>query len=375
MAKKHQKHTNLTRRKNGNFAPNEVSILGAKCSIISDLVHQVSQRLSQYKLAYFDASHAKDVEANRLSDFTFHHEGNLSITTSGPINEYAQRIQFSQFDYVFINGNHYAGEQQIVLLDPEKEASINKRINQISDVQFFVKLTEDIEPFESLQEKFSNCKEIPIYGIDEEEKIIEHVSKLLSKTIPSIKGLVLTGGKSTRMGRDKSQLEYYGQPQKEFVKDLLENQGFETFYSVRNVTSSAVEKSQLISEIPDTFFNLGPFGGICSAFQKDPNSAWFVLATDLPFVNKDLIQLLLEKRNPAKVATAVKGKGKQFPEPLITIYEPKAYPILLQYLAQGYSCPRKMLINSDVEIVEVEDDLIRNVNTPEEYEAVKKELV
>ena len=48
--------------------------------------------------------------------------------------------------------------------------------------------------------------------------------------------------------------------------------------------------------------------------------------------------------------------------------------MLLQYLAQGYSCPRKMLINSDVEIVEVNDNLIRNVNTPEEFEAAKLEL-
>jgi molybdenum cofactor guanylyltransferase len=47
---------------------------------------------------------------------------------------------------------------------------------------------------------------------------------------------------------------------------------------------------------------------------------------------------------------------------------------LLQYLAQGYSCPRKMLINNDVEIVEIDDDLIRNINTPEEFEAVKKEI-
>ena len=33
-----------------------------------------------------------------------------------------------------------------------------------------------------------------------------------------------------------------------------------------------------------------------------------------------------------------------------------------------------MLINSDVEIVEVEDNLIRNINTPEEYNAALKEL-
>ena len=124
----------------------------------------------------------------------------------------------------------------------------------------------------------------------------------------------------------------------------------------------------------DVFLNLGPFGGICSAFQKDPNTAWLVIATDLPFINEEVIQLLLQKRNPSKVATAIRGKGNEFVEPLITIYEPKAYPVLLQYLAQGYSCPRKMLINSDVEIVEVDASLIRNINTPEAFEVAKKEI-
>ena len=91
-------------------------------------------------------------------------------------------------------------------------------------------------------------------------------------------------------------------------------------------------------------------------------------------MNDEIIEQLLKRRNPSKVATAIKGKNKEFVEPLIAIYEPKAYPILLQYLAQGYSCPRKMLINSDVEIIEIDDDFIRNINTPEEFELAKKEL-
>ena len=99
-----------------------------------------------------------------------------------------------------------------------------------------------------------------------------------------------------------------------------------------------------------------------------------MLATDVPFVDNKLIKLLLKHRNPSKIATAIKGKSKQFVEPLIAIYEPKAYPVLLSYLAQGYSCPRKVLINSDVEIVEVDDALIQNINTPEEYQKAIKEL-
>ena len=383
---KHTKHTNIAKRNNGNFAPNEISILGTNCGVIADLVKHVSKKLSKYNLAYFDASHAKDVEDTILSEYVFHHEGNLQITTSGNVNKFEQRLQFSQYDYVFINGNHYAGSKQIVFLDPEKEASINKRIDQISEIVFFVKSSKDVVLFQSLKDKFSNWMEIPQYDVDDIENITNHIEKIVEETIPKMKGLVLVGGKSTRMGKDKSQLNYFGKPQKEIAKELLEKLGLKTFYSVRpfdsaqgdnriqNVTSSGVEKSQNVNEIHDTFLNLGPFGGICSAFQKDPNSAWFVLATDVPFVNDALIKLVIEKRNPSKVATAIKGKGKQFVEPLITIYEPKAYPILLQYLAQGYSCPRKMLINSDVEIVEVDDDLIRNVNTPEEFEIAKSEI-
>jgi molybdopterin-guanine dinucleotide biosynthesis protein A len=367
----HTKHTNLERRNNDNFAPNEISILGTNCNAISDLVSKVSQKLTGYKLAYFDASHAKNIEGNALSEFVFHHQGNLQIATTGIINKFQQRLDFAQFDCVFINGNHYPGTKQILILDPAKEASVLKRVAQLQNIQFVIKLTKDTAYFSFLEEKYPQIKNIISYTIDEIDAIATHVNSLIQKKVAPVKGLVLVGGKSTRMGRDKSELNYFGKAQKEVAKELLENRNMETFYSVQKFSQKEVAISK---EIQDTFLNLGPFGGICSAFQKDPNAAWFVLATDLPFVNDELINWVLEKRNPSKVATAIKGKGKDFPEPLITIYEPKAYPILLQYLAQGYSCPRKMLINSDVEIVEIDDDLIRNINTAEEFEAAKKEI-
>ena len=364
---KHKKHTNLERRDNDNFAPNEISILGTSCGVISDLVSEISQKLSDYKLAYFDASHAKDVLENNLSEYVFHHQGNLQITTSGNINKFQQRLDFAQFDCVFINGNHYQGAKQILILDEAKEASVLKRLEQLDSIQFIIKLKSETEYFDFLVEKYPNIKNKICYTIDEVDKIVIHINNFIQEKLAPIKGLVLVGGKSTRMGQDKSELNYFGKPQKEHVKELLESNNLETFYSVQNL-------SEKKDEISDKFINLGPFGGICSAFQKDPNAAWFVLATDVPFVDKNLITRLLEKRNPSKVATAIKGKGKEFVEPLITIYEPKAYPILLQYLAQGYSCPRKMLINSDVEIVEIDDFFIRNINTPEEFELAKKEI-
>jgi molybdopterin-guanine dinucleotide biosynthesis protein A len=364
---KHQKHTNLIRRQNDHYASNEISILGTNCGVISELVQKLSEYLSNYKLAYFDASHAQNVVKNKIAAYTFHHEGNLQITTSGNVNKFEQRLQFAHYDFVFINGNHYEGAKQILILDEEKEASVLKRLDQLDRIEFVIKLKKQSSFFSFLEEKYPHINTLKCYTINEVVKIANHIEHLIQEKVPPVKGLVLVGGKSTRMGTDKSKLDYHGIPQKMFVQKIVENHTLETYFSVQ-------DSSENESEISDVFLNLGPFGGICSAFQKDPNAAWLAVAIDLPFINEDVIRLLLEKRNPSKVATAIKGKGNAFVEPLITIYEPKAYPMLLQYLAQGYSCPRKMLINSDVEIVEIDASLILNVNTPEAFEAAKKEI-
>lgn len=365
--KKHSKHTNLARKNNGIYAPHEIAILGTKCSTIAKLVAEVSDGLKHFNLGYFDASHASNVLENRFSEYTFHHEGNLEITTKSKINNYEQRLQFYHHDLVFINGNHYPGIKQIVILDAQKEASIEKRMEQITDISCFISLTENSSYFECLRQKFPAIETIPSFVIDDVKGITMHIEKYIKEAIAPVKGLVLIGGKSTRMGKDKASLNYHGLPQKEHVKNMFEKCNLSTFLSVAKASGKE-------NEIADSFSNLGPFGGICSAFQKDPNSAWLVLATDVPFVDEKMLQLLLEKRDPSKVATTIKGKNKKFPEPLITIYEPKAYGKLLQYLTQGYSCPRKMIINADVKVIEVNDALIRNINTEEEYQEAFNEI-
>ena len=370
MEIKHQKHTKLKRRENENFAPNEIAILGTKCSIIADFVQKMSKKFQkEAKIGYLDASHEDKVSQLDYESFIFHHSGSLQTSVNAELNEYNERIRFAQHDLVFINGNHFQGEKQILILDNEKEASLKKRLDQLTRIQFVIKLNDDSKYFDFLIEKFTHIKNIKSYSINDEDAIAKHINNLIQEKIAPVQGLVLAGGKSTRMGKDKTELEYHGKPQRDYAIQLLEKNLLNTYVSLAHEMESKTEKT-----IQDKFLDLGAFGAICSAFQQNPNKAWLVLATDLPFVNDDIIQLLLKNRNPKKIATAIKGKGKAFVEPLITIYEPKAYPILLSYLAQGYSCPRKVLINSEVEIVEVDDDLIRNINTPEEYQQAIKEI-
>jgi len=366
---KHQKHAKLKLRDNDNFAPNEISIVGTKCGIISDLVTEVSKNLSNYKLGYFDASHSKDVEKLDVETYTFHHKGIAALSINSEVNKFNQRIQFSQFDYVFINGNHYQGAKQILILDNEKEASVKKRLDQLNNIQFVIKLTKDAEYFDCLVAHNPQIKNLLCYHIYEVEKISKHIENLIKEKIAPINGLVLAGGKSIRMGTDKGELNFFGKNQRDVAIELLEKNNLKTYLSVRAEQDISIEH-----KITDKFIGLGPFGAICSAFQENPDVAWLVIATDLPFVTNEVIQLLLKHRNPSKIATTIKGKDKQFPEPLITIWEPKSYTLLLNYLAQGYSCPRKVLINSDVEIVEIDDDFIRNINTPEDFKNAHKEI-
>lgn len=367
---KHQKHANLERRKNGQMGPAEIAFLGVKCAAIKDLVASIAKELhSDFKIAYADASHASELESPVFDEHTFHASGNFWQQGQYQQNPYTDRLLFSAYDLLMINGNHFEGARQVVILDAEKERSIEKRIDQISDLQFLIKKDEKAFIFPCLREKFPQIDSLPVYTLNDHKGIAKAIKERFQMFRPKIKGLVLAGGKSTRMGKDKGLLNYYGKAQRLYSVELLEKFNLETYLSVRKEQSVAHEK-----RIEDAFVGLGPFGAICSAFQQDPNSAWLVLATDLPYVDEKLVKRLLEARDPRKIATAAKGKKKRFPEPLVTIWEPKAYPILLQFLAQGYSCPRKVLINSEVKLLDTDDVYLYNVNTPEEFDEAQRKI-
>jgi len=368
--KHHVKHAKLSRRNFGQLAPFELAILGSKCSIIRELVKEVSGKLNhKFKVAYADASHDKDILSPKFDEFTFHNSGDLKHHSAYKMNPYTDKFLLAAYDLVFINGNHYPGKRQILILDEEKEASVLKRLDQLDNIAFLINLNHNSEIFDFLKEKHPQIEELKVYSITDIEHISKHILELIEANTAQLSGLVLAGGKSLRMGTDKGLLNYFGKSQRAYSMEMLEKLNLKAFLSVR-------KEQKLVQDniIEDKFIGLGPFGAICSAFQHDPNKAWLVLATDLPYVDENLIRQLLDKRDPSKVATALKGKSKNFPEPLITIWEPKAYPILLQFLSLGISCPRKVLINSDIKIVEVEDDYIVNVNTPEEFDSVKNDL-
>ncbi|PWN71130.1 molybdenum cofactor guanylyltransferase [Chryseobacterium phosphatilyticum] len=184
-------------------------------------------------------------------------------------------------------------------------------------------------------------------------------------TIPLLNGLVLAGGKSRRMGTAKDLLNWHGKEQRYFAADLLAPFCTEVFISCRQ--DQMVDIDPHYYPLPDTFLNMGPFGGILSALRAQRDKAWLVVACDLPLLDKKSLELLIQSRDPEKAATTYESPFDGLPEPLITIWEPKSYPLLLNFLGIGNTCPRKVLINSDTLILKPENpDALMNVNTPED---------
>ncbi len=181
--------------------------------------------------------------------------------------------------------------------------------------------------------------------------------------IPGINGLVLAGGKSRRMGAAKDLLNWHGKEQRYFAADLLMPFCEKVFISCREDQLGNLDRNY--NALTDTFLNMGPFGGILSALRADREKAWLVIACDLPLLDEKALQFLIENRNPEKIATTYQSPVDSLPEPLITIWEPGSYPVLLSFLGRGITCPRKVLINNDVHILESQNpEVLLNVNTP-----------
>jgi molybdopterin-guanine dinucleotide biosynthesis protein A len=181
-----------------------------------------------------------------------------------------------------------------------------------------------------------------------------------------INGLVLAGGKSSRMGQDKSALRWHGCQQLYYVADLLAPFCTEVFISRRKEQGDGLDIGYKI--LVDSYEGIGPYGAILSAFEFRPDQAWLVVACDLPLLDHDTLSYLLEKREEKKMATTFQSPYDGLPESLITIWEPKSYPLLLTYLSNGFTCPRKVLIKADDSHIlqPPNPDALLNVNTPEE---------
>lgn len=153
-------------------------------------------------------------------------------------------------------------------------------------------------------------------------------------------GLVLSGGQSSRMGRDKALIDYHGLPQYAYVYDLLLGFCDEVFIS------SKENKYPLPTLLDDSKYeNMGPIAGLLTAFDYQETD-WLVLAIDYPEIAAKDIEKLLAPHS--KLAAVYYHPETEFFEPFIGCYRKKFKPFLFADYEQGNTSMQKLLHRTDI---------------------------
>jgi molybdopterin-guanine dinucleotide biosynthesis protein A len=181
-----------------------------------------------------------------------------------------------------------------------------------------------------------------------------------------MKALILAGGKSSRMGQDKASLKIGGITQLDRILGLVRPLTENIFLSVAHASSKVQSSTSQVEILPDLEPSPGPLGGLQAAFHQDANSDWLVLACDLPLIQKEDLQSLVDHHDSSLDATSFLNPLDNHPEPLCALYSPSASPKLNARIEQNKRCARRFLASlSRTDLTPSHPNSLLNLNRPE----------
>lgn len=184
-----------------------------------------------------------------------------------------------------------------------------------------------------------------------------------------ITGIILAGGKSSRMGDDKSFLLCSGKPLIEIVVDKL----LHFFKDLIIVTNKPhLYKKYGIRTEPDILKGRGPLGGIYTGLITSLDKYNFIVACDMPFLNQDLIQYMLERINGYDIIIPERSSKL---EPLCAVYSKNCLKPIQDELSRNnlkitdFFKQVKVRTITEKETARLNSDKpsFVNINTPQDY--------
>lgn len=196
----------------------------------------------------------------------------------------------------------------------------------------------------------------------------------MSHAAPLI-GVVLAGGESRRMGRDKGLLEYHGIAQRDWLRALLAPVCERVFLSLRADQLPEGEGCEDCIADEPAFAGNGPIGAVLTLQPRFPGSALLLLSCDLPHFDADALTALLAGRDPNQWATAFINPETDRPEPLVTVYEPAFLAVLPVAFAGGARSLQRIMAQRPINrLVPAHLRWIESVDDPEAYIRARRAL-
>ena len=184
-----------------------------------------------------------------------------------------------------------------------------------------------------------------------------------------ITGIILAGGKSSRMGRDKGWIELNNKPLINYAIEALKPYCNELVIS----SNSKEYKSLGYPVYEDKIKRCGPMGGIYSSLLHSSSRYNMVLSCDMPLISTELIKYVLDKSIEGKLSLPVHGAN--FMEPLCAVYPLEIIPHLEKFIKEGKLKLIDLVNSIPTEQIMIDPskyfyhpDLFHNINRPGDLE-------
>ncbi len=191
---------------------------------------------------------------------------------------------------------------------------------------------------------------------------------------PNLSIAIQAGGQSSRMGTDKSFVPFHGRPMIEVVLAHVADLGQETFI----VTNHPAPYAYLdVPTVSDIYPGNGPLGGMHAALFHAHFPHTLMVACDMPWLERPLLQHLISLRHRADVIVPRWGK---FPEPLHAVYSKTCLSAMAENIqAQKLKIVRfynqvrvRYVDREEIERLGGNGRSFANINTPQDLSQAQK---
>jgi len=191
------------------------------------------------------------------------------------------------------------------------------------------------------------------------------------KTNNNITGIILSGGKSSRMGSDKGFVLYKNKPFIQHVIDAMQPLVNEIII----VSDNPAYDSFKLKRINDSIKDAGPLAGLYSGLQASKTELNIVLSCDVPLMNTKTLQKLIDEVSDEIDVIQIKSKGKEMP--LIAMYKKHCKAVCYSLLEEGERRLRIALEQLKVKTItldEFQEKFTENINTQDDLKKISNAI-
>lgn len=188
-------------------------------------------------------------------------------------------------------------------------------------------------------------------------------------------GLVVCGGQSSRMGTDKSLLNYHGKPQRYYLYEMLEPLCEKVFISCNRSQKSSIPATYHTIVDAPAYEGIGPMAALLTAMERYPHVNFLVVGCDYPFITTTELKQLLEVKLETILYACFANKSNNILEPLLSHYHYDIINHLREQFKQNRFSVQAVLRECTGHIIVPENQItISSIDTIEAYENAIKQL-